>query len=188
MSQRPLPFPIGLRAKLAGYALELAAIRLQLLLRKANFNPAQLRIPAGQPGGGQWTSDGGGGDASERPQPAQGRRLFGQRRPVPVPPAATIRNKDLAGKKHPETGIPFDKDGFPDFSGVATKSVRVPHTGGYRDILEANRAAGFASTPDGMVWHHHQDGHTMQLVPERIHQATGHTGSRGIGNLPGRKR
>jgi hypothetical protein len=65
MSQRPLPFPIGLRAKLAGYALELAAIRLQLLLRKANFNPAQLRIPAGQPGGGQWTSDGGGGDASE---------------------------------------------------------------------------------------------------------------------------
>jgi hypothetical protein len=27
---------------------------------KANFNPGQLRIPSGQPGGGQWTGEGGG--------------------------------------------------------------------------------------------------------------------------------
>jgi len=33
---------------------------------KANFNPAQARIPAGQPGAGQWTS-GEGGSISERP-------------------------------------------------------------------------------------------------------------------------
>jgi hypothetical protein len=46
-----------LRAQLAGHALMLAAIRVQLAL-KANFNPAQLRVPAGQPGGGQWTRDG----------------------------------------------------------------------------------------------------------------------------------
>lgn len=35
----------------------------------------------------------------------------------------------MAGKNHPNTGIPFDKDGFPDFSGVAQKTVKVPHTG-----------------------------------------------------------
>jgi hypothetical protein len=50
-----------LRARLAGYALDLAGIRLQLLLRKAGFNPDQPRVPAGQPGGGQWTDGGDGG-------------------------------------------------------------------------------------------------------------------------------
>jgi hypothetical protein len=53
----PSPDVIGLRAELAGHAFELVALRLQLLLRKANFNPAQLRIPAGQPRGGRWTHD-----------------------------------------------------------------------------------------------------------------------------------
>lgn len=51
---------VALRARLASHALDLAAIRLESLLQKANFNPAQLRIPAGQPGGGRWT-DGSGG-------------------------------------------------------------------------------------------------------------------------------
>lgn len=37
----------------------LAAGRLLIgLLGKANFNPAQLRIPAGEAGGGRWTDDG----------------------------------------------------------------------------------------------------------------------------------
>jgi hypothetical protein len=54
--------------------------------------------------------------------------------------------------------------------------------------LAANRAAGLTATPEGMVWHHHQDGNTMQLVPRDVHERTGHTGSRGIGNLPGRKK
>ncbi len=107
--------------------------------------------------------------------------------PVPIPPGTTIRNKDLAGKKHPDTGIPFDSQGFPDFSSVSQRSVPVPHTGGRADVNAANRAAGFDRTPDGMVWHHHQDGRTMQLVPENIHRQTGHTGSRGIGSLPGKR-
>jgi len=107
---------------------------------------------------------------------------------VPIPPGTTIRNKDLAGKKHPDTGIPFDKDGFPDFSSVATKTVRVPHTGDRTvDFRAANRAAGYSETPTGMTWHHHQDGHTMQLVPFDIHRRTAHTGSIGIGNTPGKK-
>jgi A nuclease of the HNH/ENDO VII superfamily with conserved WHH len=100
----------------------------------------------------------------------------------------TLRNEALAGQKHPVTGIPYDARGFADFSGVAQKTVTVPHTGIHSwDAAAANRAAGLQSTPTGMTWHHHQDGHIMQLVPSDMHRATGHTGSIGIGNLPGRK-
>jgi hypothetical protein len=149
----------------------------------AHKYPGQPRIPGGQSEGGQYTF----GPNPDGPQPAAGRRLFGPRGPVRIPPGATIRNKDLAGKKHPDTGIPFDSQGFPDFSGVATHSVTVPHQGTPADYAAANRAAGLASTPPGMVWHHHQDGRTMQLLPEEIHKRTGHTGSRGIRNLPGKR-
>lgn len=93
------------------------------------------------------------------------------------------RNIDLAGKRHPKTGIPFDKDGYPNFSGVSKKNVEIDFakTGSdasrrRKDIKAANKAAGFDKTPDGYVWHHHQDGNTMQLVPEDIHIATGHDG------------
>jgi hypothetical protein len=47
-------------AEIAGLRFWLSGICLQALLRKANFNPGQLRIPAGQPGGGQWSDSGGG--------------------------------------------------------------------------------------------------------------------------------
>jgi HK97 family phage portal protein len=107
--------------------------------------------------------------------------------PVPIPPGATIRNQAWAGGRHPDTGIPFNGQGFPIYDSVATHTVRIPHTGTASDVRAANRAAGFSTTPHGMVWHHHQDGYTMQLVPEEVHRRTGHTGSRGIGNLPGRK-
>jgi hypothetical protein len=45
MLHKPAPCLTTLRALLSGHALDLAAIRVQLLLRKANFNPAQLRWP-----------------------------------------------------------------------------------------------------------------------------------------------
>ena len=44
-----------LRARLDGARLLTAAVRLQLAI-KANFNPNQLRIPAGQTDGGRWTN------------------------------------------------------------------------------------------------------------------------------------
>lgn len=59
MHHDPLRSLVTLRAKLASYALDLAAMRLQVLL-KANFNPAQPRVPVGQREGGRWTRDGGG--------------------------------------------------------------------------------------------------------------------------------
>jgi len=157
-----------------------------VLLPGLKYDPDQPRVPAGESDGGRWTT--GGGSGGTRLAQGRLRGLFGRpTKPVPIPPGTTIRNKDLAGKKHPDTGIPFDKDGFPDFSSVATHTVKLPHTGTPADFTAANRAAGFASTPPGMTWHHHQDGRTMQLVPSEIHRRTGHTGSRGIQNLPGRR-
>lgn len=53
----------GLRLKcdIAWLRFMLAFKRFANAAIKANFNPAQLRIPAGQPGGGRWTDGGGGG-------------------------------------------------------------------------------------------------------------------------------
>lgn len=91
--------------------------------------------------------------------------------------AAKVRNGHLAGSKHPETGIPFDKNGFPDFSSVSKADVKIKQTGTRAgDFKAANEAAGFKKTPEGYTWHHHQDGTTMQLVPRDIHAQTGHTG------------
>ena len=91
-----------------------------------------------------------------------------------------IRNGKLAGGVH-GSGIPFDKDGFPDFSNVSQKDVKIKFTGDrYLDEIAANKAAGLKNTPEGMTWHHHQDGTTMQLVPQKIHAETGHTGGFGL--------
>ena len=88
-----------------------------------------------------------------------------------------IRNQHLAGGVHPKTGIPFDSAGFPDFSGVAIATVQIMQTGSRtKDFRAANRAAGFKAKPEGFTWHHHQDGMTMQLVPNKVHADTGHTG------------
>ncbi|PTO77638.1 hypothetical protein CWN84_10590 [Vibrio splendidus] len=87
------------------------------------------------------------------------------------------RNGHLAGGKHPETGIPFDKNGYPDFSSVSKKDVKIEFTGSRRkDVKAANETGGFKKTPEGHVWHHHQDGKTMQLVPRDIYTKTGHDG------------
>lgn len=45
------------RAELAALRFQRAALRLALAL-KQNFNPYQPRLPAGQPGGGQWANSG----------------------------------------------------------------------------------------------------------------------------------
>lgn len=42
-----------------------------------------------------------------------------------------------------------------------------------RDALRGNAAAGFPATPRGHVWHRHQDGETLQLVPKDVHKKTG---------------
>jgi hypothetical protein len=87
-----------------------------------------------------------------------------------------IYNSHLAGKRHPETGVPFKPSGFPDFTPYARlingrKNIRVKGLTGNRgrDNDLANGAAGFNETPEGYIWNHVEDGKTMQLVPRELH-------------------
>ena len=65
---------------------------------------------------------------------------------------------------------------------VAAKTVYLDRFSGNRtaDAAAANAKAGLTETPKGMSWHHHEDLHTMQLVPQSIHSAIGHTGGHAI--------
>jgi RHS repeat-associated protein len=101
---------------------------------------------------------------------------------VLISKGVVIRNASLAGRVHKATGIHFSEKGFPIFDSVATKTVYLEKFSGNRttDVAAANAKAGLAGTPRGMTWHHHQDLHTMQLVPESIHSAIGHTGGHAI--------
>jgi len=83
----------NIRCEVAALRVYLALKQLVALARKAGFNPAQLRLPAGQPGGGRWT-DGDGGDVilvgargrgSVAVRMAAGRSMRRRRRP-PAPP------------------------------------------------------------------------------------------------------
>lgn len=97
----------------------------------------------------------------------------------------TIRNAHLAGGNHPKTNVPYDSDGFPDFSAYATHTVTIDQTGERGvDYRAANRAAGLKVTPKGYTWHHHQDGKTMQLIPTPLHQKSAHTGGVALRKKP----
>jgi hypothetical protein len=106
--------------------------------------------------------------------------------PILVHNACQPRNAHLAGGEHPKTGVPFDADGYPDFSKWATKTVNIEQTGSRGvDFRMANEAAGLSETPSGYTWYHHKDGTTMQLVPRNIHAKTGHSGGVSIINNGG---
>lgn len=108
-------------------------------------------------------------------------RLVGGRNPI---------NSAYAGQAYPLENLPpdlqikypdsvnFTPEGFPEFSPYAQAGVRIDGlTGDYaKDAAMANQAAGLDATPDGYVWHHVEDGQTMQLVPRDLHNAVKHTG------------
>jgi A nuclease of the HNH/ENDO VII superfamily with conserved WHH len=77
-------------------------------------------------------------------------------------------------KKYPN-GVRFTRNGFPDFSPYAVKTITFKK--GFKDraadIAAANRRF---QAPDGYTWHHHQDGRTMQLIPTDLHDAIRHGG------------
>ena len=75
----------GLRIPIAGLdsgqLRKLTAVAPSL---KANFSPDEPRIPAGEPGGGQWTDGSGGGEGSAEPNSAEPRIPAGGRAPAAV--------------------------------------------------------------------------------------------------------
>ena len=90
-------------------------------------------------------------------------------------PAAQLP-PDVA-RKYPN-GIRFNEKGFPNFSPYAEKTVRVPGVTGNHstDMKLANQIAGYPRTPPNYMWHHVEDGVTMELVPKDLHRAVYHTG------------
>ncbi|WP_345817670.1 HNH endonuclease (plasmid) [Paraburkholderia sp. PREW-6R] len=83
--------------------------------------------------------------------------------------------------KYPN-GVQFTPQGFPNFSPYAKAEVEVDGlTGNYgTDAAMANQAVGLPSTPQGYVWHHVEDGNTMQLIPQDLHNAVRHTGGAAV--------
>jgi hypothetical protein len=80
-----------LRSQIAGNEMLLALCRLEALLRKANFNPNQPRVPAGTPEGGKWTGDGAGGGSSGGDQPRPIPIAYSSGKEPPKPPRIPIR-------------------------------------------------------------------------------------------------
>ena len=73
----------------------------------------------------------------------------------------------------------YNSNGYPDFSPYKMTQANdvAGMTGVYsHDAALANAKVGFKSTPEGYVWHHVEDGKTMQLIPQDIHQHFPHTG------------
>jgi hypothetical protein len=80
-------------------------------------------------------------------------------------------------------GVKFSKSGFPIFSKHVKDSVVIKLGATSKgDISAANLAAGYAKTPRGFTWHHHQTEGLMQLILTKLHDAVQHTGGRAFYN------
>ncbi|QRV09746.1 HNH endonuclease [Bacillus velezensis] len=108
----------------------------------------------------------------------------------------------LKNEKHPKTGVPYNKDGFPIFKAEFDTKIdsNLYKESDYlqfkdatlklkkeieKDPLLRNQFSDLqiemikaGETPDGYTWHHHQDPGRMQLVDQKVHRKTGHTGGR----------
>ena len=100
-----------------------------------------------------------------------------------------IINSDLAGKAiQTKGGVVFvDYDGFPDFTPYAEKIVRLDGLNGKMDhdvALAMKKLNLNEYDQKNMVWHHHQDGKTLMLVPRNVHSTVNgglhHSGGRNV--------
>ncbi|WP_044784541.1 WXG100 family type VII secretion target [Bacillus thuringiensis] len=127
------------------------------------------------------------------------------------PKTIRLRKGELAGDKHPVTGIPYDAEGFPIFDAVTEvtlkeadfKKTRPTHDRIcnkllYEQILKDPKIAvkfteeeielfKHGEKPKTYTWHHHQDTGRMQLVDAYLHEKTGHTGGYNIWGKKGEK-
>jgi hypothetical protein len=119
--------------------------------------------------------------------------------------ARTHKNEHLAGQKHPVTGVPYNDNGYPVFEPIVEitipEELRGPEVSDARQFADASRQLreklerrptlesifsleqleaikkGWPRI-QGLTWHHHEDGMTLQLVDRDIHARTGHSGGR----------
>ncbi|WP_258838584.1 DUF4244 domain-containing protein [Mechercharimyces sp. CAU 1602] len=119
-----------------------------------------------------------------------------------------LRNGHLAGQTHPKTGVPFDKNGFPDFNEwkvgsdvridnslyladdktqfkEATKQLKeqIKKNPDLKKQFTAEQLEAIQKVKDKIpkyTWHHNQEEGILQLIPYSVHSRTGHTGGRDI--------
>lgn len=109
---------------------------------------------------GQWQPDNGRGDGEWVPTPGS----------------------ELAEAIKPKTSVTYE-NGFPKFDDFSQGQVKIPQTGNHgadfrlSDELYRKQIDDPDWTrPDGMTWHHKEDGTTMQLVPSAVNGNAGHYG------------
>lgn len=90
--------------------------------------------------------------------------------------------------KRLKNGVPFTKNGYPDFSNLSLASKRLNDGFVTRkaDFFKADKMMWPSiktaeegeklRTKLGLTWHHHEDGRTLHLVPSKLHNNVGHTG------------
>ncbi len=115
------------------------------------------------------------------------------------------RNRHLAGKEHPKTGVPFNEKGYPIFD--SAYDVDLPDNLRRSDVTDTAQfkyatqqlKQEIADNPamadqftqeqldqinsdspkiDGYTWHHNENGVTLQMVDQTTHALTGHDGGR----------
>jgi hypothetical protein len=104
------------------------------------------------------------------------REDLGVRRGMDPPKVDPDIRRELA-QKYPN-GVRFTRDGYPVFTPYAERRVVIEGRKGNRDadVDNANAAIGRSTTPSGYIWHHVEDGRTMELVPKTLHETVRHTG------------
>lgn len=145
---------------------KIAAKRKKCVTCKIKTSPFCTRLPAY----GKWTTKNG----------TQG--IKGNSAWTPDPSTARAGEINKITKSKPI----IYKDGYPDFSEYATQKVNIDMKGNYTsDFTNANKAAGLDRTPEGMTWHHNQNGSTMEPIPSELHNNVPHTGGNSIVNDKG---
>jgi hypothetical protein len=117
---------LAFKCKLAAARFESAFLRYGEMLRKAGFNPNQPRVPAGNPDGGQWTSEG--GDTTRARLADAGRTLdsivMSDASPDPIIP----------GTQYAQTQITIDPSALTGFSNIDDITKRLTVT--LADVLD----------------------------------------------------
>jgi A nuclease of the HNH/ENDO VII superfamily with conserved WHH len=118
---------------------------------------------------------------------------FGMRPGSGKLPKISETDRLALAEKYPN-GVRFTRSGYPVLTPYEIDRVRITNLTGDRedDADLANLATNRTETPAGYVWHHVEDGRTMELVPRDLHEAVRHTGgaadigqARALGIRPG---
>jgi hypothetical protein len=99
-----------------------------------------------------------------------------------IPDDGTELRAYLDSLDPPRTGIDFE-NGFPKFDDFSQADVKIPMTGSHAkdfdiadDLYRKQIDDPDWQRPEGMTWHHKEDGTTMQLVPSALNNNVRHMG------------